>query len=278
MQKKFAAQLAKYRKRKGMTQEILARQLNVTPQAVSKWEKGGYPDGELLPEISRILDVSLDVLFGLREDEPISPVTLLTNALQELPEAQRSDFCIDVFYAMLSAYGDIRASEFKIPDKLLRETYGQLKTDRELALMRLNPDMRFFCFFEIPEDGFASYAKIYDHVLHFYGLLSRREALQMIYFFAGVERNHLWSADQVAAHLHYPTGLTEEILAELVTHGIVWKVKVNTDEGERYVYGYTHSTPLSAILVLTTSFFSFLLNNDPIIETWKKGPFRTEEK
>ena len=59
-----------------MTQETLAGMLNVTPQAVSKWEKGSYPDGDLLPQIAKALDVSLDVLFGLRTDEEIDPAEL----------------------------------------------------------------------------------------------------------------------------------------------------------------------------------------------------------
>ena len=66
----FSSRLAYYRKRAGLKQEELAVQLNVTPQAVSKWENGSFPDGTLLPKISQILGVSLDILFGLKDEEP----------------------------------------------------------------------------------------------------------------------------------------------------------------------------------------------------------------
>ena len=52
---------------KGITQEQLGNLAGVTCQAVSKWERGGVPDAELLPSQSRALDVSIDTLFGLKE-------------------------------------------------------------------------------------------------------------------------------------------------------------------------------------------------------------------
>ena len=58
------------RKKAGLTQESFAAKLGITPQAVSKWENDvGYPDVTLLPAISRILDISLDELFGTESYE-----------------------------------------------------------------------------------------------------------------------------------------------------------------------------------------------------------------
>lgn len=53
------------RKKKRITQEKLAEALQVTPQAVSKWEMGtSYPDIALLPLIANYFEVTLDALFG----------------------------------------------------------------------------------------------------------------------------------------------------------------------------------------------------------------------
>lgn len=58
------------RKKAGLTQEAFAAKLGITPQAVSKWENDvGYPDVTLLPDISKILDISLDELFGTESNE-----------------------------------------------------------------------------------------------------------------------------------------------------------------------------------------------------------------
>ena len=46
----------------------LAKNLGISAQAVSKWENGGAPDVEMLPEIADYFDVSMDFLFGKKND------------------------------------------------------------------------------------------------------------------------------------------------------------------------------------------------------------------
>ena len=64
----ISAQIAKLRKDKNITQEELAKNLGISAQAVSKWENGGAPDVEMLPEIADYFDVSMDFLFGKKND------------------------------------------------------------------------------------------------------------------------------------------------------------------------------------------------------------------
>ena len=59
----FSEKLQVLRKNKGFTQESLAERLNVSRQAVAKWESGQvYPDIGNLIEISNLLNVSVDYL------------------------------------------------------------------------------------------------------------------------------------------------------------------------------------------------------------------------
>ncbi len=58
------------RKEKDMTQEKLAEYLNVSFQAVSKWETGvASPDLSMIVPLARLLDVTTDELFGLVNNE-----------------------------------------------------------------------------------------------------------------------------------------------------------------------------------------------------------------
>lgn len=57
--------IARLRLAKTATQERLANELNVSPQAVSKWENDiNYPDISLLPDLARFLGVSVDELLS----------------------------------------------------------------------------------------------------------------------------------------------------------------------------------------------------------------------
>ena len=57
--------IARLRLAKTATQERLAKELSVSPQAVSKWENDiNYPDISLLPDLARFLGVSVDELLS----------------------------------------------------------------------------------------------------------------------------------------------------------------------------------------------------------------------
>ena len=61
----FAENLKQLRKKNHLSQEELAEILDVSRQAVSKWEQGaGYPETEKLLLLSGKLDISLDCLMG----------------------------------------------------------------------------------------------------------------------------------------------------------------------------------------------------------------------
>ena len=61
----FAENLKQLRKERNLSQEGLAELLNVSRQAVSKWEQGeGYPEVEKLLFLSKTLNISLDALMS----------------------------------------------------------------------------------------------------------------------------------------------------------------------------------------------------------------------
>ena len=65
----FAENLKRIRREKNISQEELAELLNVSRQAVSKWEQGaGYPEMEKMLLLSDRLNVSLDTLVYGKSD------------------------------------------------------------------------------------------------------------------------------------------------------------------------------------------------------------------
>lgn len=75
--------IARLRKEKGLTQEELAVKVDVSAQAVSKWENDiSCPDIMLLPKLSAILGVSVDSLLGCEPDP---------EAVQLVPQKEKKD-------------------------------------------------------------------------------------------------------------------------------------------------------------------------------------------
>lgn len=79
MDSTLGKRIADLRKSKELKQDDLAQMLNVSPQAVSKWENDQTcPDISLLPELARILGVSVDELLS-GKSEPITQLIPLEN-------------------------------------------------------------------------------------------------------------------------------------------------------------------------------------------------------
>ena len=61
----FANRIKHYRRKEDLTQEELAIKIGISPQSVSKWERGeGFPDVSLLPVIANFFKITIDELLG----------------------------------------------------------------------------------------------------------------------------------------------------------------------------------------------------------------------
>ncbi len=98
----MAEQIMRARKKAGLTQRELAKQLNVTNKAVSRWETGGgMPDIFQLVPLCRILDLSLqELLDGVEEGlgkQFISSLLIHQTADENKDDKKQApDDCVDV--------------------------------------------------------------------------------------------------------------------------------------------------------------------------------------
>ena len=75
------------RKKLGLTQEELATQIGVTPQAVSKWENDlSCPDISSLPNLAEVLGVSVEDLMQVKK-EAEAPTSKVAEILEVAPKA-----------------------------------------------------------------------------------------------------------------------------------------------------------------------------------------------
>lgn len=107
----FSTTLQTLRKEKKVTQEQLATYLGVSPQAVSKWENGSYPEGDLLPKIAEYFSVSIDYLYGKDEKNCSFEQKTLNNYREILrkqreagiPDGERSEYWETLYKSIWAA-------------------------------------------------------------------------------------------------------------------------------------------------------------------------------
>lgn len=76
MEMTIGKRIGQLRRARGMTQDAMAEQLGVSPQAVSKWENDQTcPDISLLPKLARFLGVTVDHLLTGEQEEKLQMQT-----------------------------------------------------------------------------------------------------------------------------------------------------------------------------------------------------------
>ena len=162
---KIGQQIKKYRIKLGYTQEQLGQMIGVTTQAVSKWERGGLPDTDILPCIAQSLGVSIDALFG-NDDE--NELLNLARKINRMPDQEAYRYAFEICWAI--EIGLMR--DFSLIEKFinffsegLRQSEGQdnyfskILMDGGISTARISPDFRHF--FLMTEPGDSILNKLY---------------------------------------------------------------------------------------------------------------------
>jgi transcriptional regulator with XRE-family HTH domain len=125
METTLGKRIGMLRRQKGLKQDELADKLGVSPQAVSKWENDQTcPDISLLPELAKILEVSVDeLLSGKQESAPV---------VQIVPETQRKDIR-DMILRIVVDSADGDKVRVNLPIVLL-----QIAIDTGMAMPQIN--------------------------------------------------------------------------------------------------------------------------------------------
>jgi len=273
----FRKNLVAARKKLGLTQEMLAKRMNVSPQAVSKWENSSYPDPELLPLLAKALNTSLDALFGVKsQDDEIDLLQLIHDRLQSAAPEKRPDLMMEMMYSAICSYQPNIQSAAHLRRKYDDETFAGVKTDYEIALARLNKDLRYFIYMQNPDEGINRYFTNTKNMARLLKTLADEDAIRIICYLGGGMRNRMHSVTVISKRLDIPEDKVKYVIDRLDRLGLVWRVCVDLEEGETIMYGFTHNQALSMILVLAESICNYFRSWDPTYDVYTKGVFRDE--
>ncbi|MBQ7876598.1 MAG: helix-turn-helix transcriptional regulator [Clostridia bacterium] len=112
---KIGSIIKKLRTENGITQDMLATAIGVTPQAISRWEsESGYPDIEHLPVIADFFAISIDELLGYKISEREKRLADIKGELRRLTEVGIIEKRIDFLRIALAQY----PSDCELKEKL----------------------------------------------------------------------------------------------------------------------------------------------------------------
>lgn len=240
--------IAARRKELGMTQEQLGQLVGVSSQAVSKWEKGGAPDVELLPAIADRLGVTIDGLFGRDSACKADMETLLKQWLNAFPEGKR----LNALYQLLtSSYTDLcpQLEDFIFTLSPDAPCYmNEWKEGREAVWMRTNltseeglvlgvASREFPMFLLLPEsdEGYGRHFADNERYRHLFSALAQKGGLEILRYLYGQKPNY-FTAASIAKRTGQSLLGVKKTLSDMEACHLVKKKQVELEEDIIDVY------------------------------------------
>ena len=265
----FSTNLQALRKKKGVTQEQLATYLGVSPQAVSKWENGSYPEGDLLPKISEYFEVSISYLYG-QETEKKSFEQIILDELYAIHEKESKesaslhkeyyDKLLDIAWAGQIACWKNNKYYYKrgVPEEGVR-TASVVSDDAGFAYFNLNLDKQYYALVREPEDGFSSYLKLSEDLRSFFKGLGEPGVLEILFFLMSMCMLEAVSVSTLSEIIGMDVDKVQKIMDNLTERDkgarVIQCVKVVKTDGIEKAYSIEPSgiVPFITLLLSTDS-------------------------
>lgn len=263
----FSTQLQNLRKERGITQETLAAHLGVSPQAVSKWENGSFPDGDLLPRIADFFEVSIDYLYG-RAERACSIEQRIFDELKEKKLSREALF--DVIFEMVwSAHitsWDGTGGWYPLPkyENPQPHLISEVSDNAGFAYFRLNEDLRFFTLMKNPPDGFAKRLGDAERFAPLFAFLGDVGNLKILFYMLSLRDGDVVRASVAAKRLNLSKEKVEKAFEYLCGIGgggnkpFIELSVINENDGTEKAY--TCQGPLTATVLMLLSVADSLLN------------------
>jgi len=261
----FSEILKKLRKSRSLTQEQVAEHLGVSPQAVSKWENGSYPDGDLIPRVAKFYGVSVSYLYG-EEGETKSPEQTVydyfRNAVEKIsqedaPKSLLFDRILNTAWAAHISPWMHGKSYYDRPvfDKD-SHTVAVFENDAGFEFMSLNKDREFYTVLPKPENGFSEWVPGHEEMRRFFAMMGEKGALETIFFMLSLAAGEYVSASTVAETLKVDKKVVENVLETFAStstwNGCIRKVyALNKNDDHEMMYG-----TVSSVACLLLSIFA----------------------
>ena len=143
-----------------VTQEELAKVLQVSTQAVSKWENGGSPDLELVPSIATYFNVTTDYLFDMKNSDIVNIDKKVAKYIQSFDLENRMNVVYDLAFKMSIATRGDEIEDQEEFDELIKndDMFSTIIASEGIAITSLAKSNKIFIC--LPKDDKSDYSKM----------------------------------------------------------------------------------------------------------------------
>lgn len=237
-------QIKKYRIEKGITQEQLGQLIGVTTQAVSRWERGGTPDVELLPRLSDILEVSIDTLFG-REEQ--SMALSLARRLSQMPDEEAYRYAFNICWAIeIGLLGDVSIID-DFMNKFIDDPsfssdkktdyFARILHDNGIANLRMSPDFQHFFLMVEPKSGIREQLSDMESLREVFALFADEKLLRILFYMYSLPNMPI-DTSLISKHTGLNTKEVDRCMEPLCSHNLATRTVVATASGDLNSYTF----------------------------------------
>ena len=246
--KNIGSVIAELRKKKGVTQEGLAKAVGVSAQAVSKWENGGVLDVELLPMIADFFEVSVDEMFGRNAGSINITAAILGHIRKTKPDSEERfravfelcwdleksifDFCSEVNTEVVA---DTTVEDYEAINKPDGQQNSCVLTDYGFTQMGIANRLQYFlCVPEMKDKQMS----LFDNVDYtdFFGDLSDQDVFRAFVYLFKRDAKKAFTDHLLVKELNISEEKAQEIVGVLTKYQIVRKTQLELDDEMRDVY------------------------------------------
>lgn len=224
---------------RNLTQAELGKLVGVSMQAVSKWERGGTPDIEVLLSVAELFGVTMDELFGRTIENSCKLEDILYSSMTKASDSCKFDLASHYFWAIFKGLSGIpctQDTEFGSgPEREVNGTRCRISSNEGIAYALASLNARYIAFMPEPEEGFNSVMASVEEYVSLFRLLSDKDALKILLFIC--TRPLFLFSQKMAAQ---ETGIPEEKIAHILSVfkdiGWVTQEMADMDDGSVTLY------------------------------------------
>ena len=222
-----------------MTQADLGDAVGVSMQAVSKWERGGTPDIDVLISIARYFGVTMDELLGLAPNSngQLSDVlfsTLLHSTSQNKME-EAADYCWSIFKGMsgLPSVQDYAYSCASATD--IENSRCRVSNNDGISYFLASKDAQLFAIAPEPAEGFMSMLGKESDYVELFRFLGDPDVFQLLLFIC--TRPQMLFSRRLATHTtRISEAKVKKVFQEFEKRGWLVKESADLDRGSITLY------------------------------------------